>query len=145
METNLSIIPSLEELKNIYTENKYKYSPNEVLLKETIKLLQMFPGFYMYLINKNFDGFELSYSVFGSIIDYIKELFHASRTDEIRSIFDYLDELSYTEDWDLHNLLYAWALEVFYKHLDILSELIELMPEHLKSVFLEHFSGYLKL
>lgn len=132
-----------ENLKNGFHQESYLLA-EENNVHEVVELLTRNPKFCKYLEENNCNYYVYSYSVFWAIIDYIFDLYQNSDTESIINILLYLDKISHIANAYTKDLLFAWALEVFDKHLDILPQIVELMPEHLKSLFLQHFSDYLK-
>jgi hypothetical protein len=59
-------------------------------------------------------------------------------------MLEFLDNMSKTNNKDVLDLLLAWCLEVFDNYKKMLPKIVDMMPTHLKKMFLEIYSHYLK-
>lgn len=144
MENNTPKVPSIKELQEVHKANDYKNTPNIVLLKEVIRILKALPKFHKYLVEKDFDDYELAYSLFAQIIRYLKYCHQKNDTENIKKILEYIDGMTKTENDDVGDLLWVGVLEVFDLHKEILPDILPLMPDNLRQIFLKHYSDYLK-
>ena len=113
--------------------------PIEVL-EEVRKIISEIPSFKSYLIEWNHEeDFDLPYMVFWMLIDFIRESYDNNDIKSIRDVLGYLENMLHSEDKNIRDLLYAGALEVFDKELELLPSLVDLMGEDLKKEFLHWF------
>lgn len=141
-------IPNLQFLINKWKKEWfYEWDYNlwyELQLQEIINILKSLDWFKLYLEKNNYnEDYTWTYFIFGLIIEYIYICYKNNNIEEIKNIFEYLNELSKSNDDDILNLLVVWALEVFDIHIEILPDIIELMPKNLKELFMKYFSDYL--
>lgn len=105
MENNTPKIPSIEELQEISRSNNYTSPPKLGLLNEVIKVLKRIPNFHKFLIERNFDYYELPYILFGEIIHYIKYCHQKNDTESIKKMLEYIDGMTKTKNDDVGDLL----------------------------------------
>ena len=148
MENKYVKIPTIEDLKkqieldNINENDNYNWV--EILMKEVINIITKIPNFRAYLIDRDYDKeYYLSYEIYWQIIEYLNYCYINNNLNPIKDILEYLNELSKSKNDDILNLLIVWVLEVFDIHKEILPDIIKLMPDNLKKLFLKHFSNYL--
>jgi hypothetical protein len=144
MENSKLHIPTLRELKQVCTNEKYDNVPSDKLLWAGIRILKENYKFHQFLENIDFEDYELPYAIFSQIIDFIKYCYDKKDIDNIENIFLYLENMLKSKDDNILDLVCIWALESFYIHKKVLPKILKLMPINLKTAFLTDFSDYLK-
>lgn len=145
---NRFIVPTYEELwKKLLKEFPEHYNDflkNEELIKMCLKLLNANSDFYNYLVEKNYENYDLPTVVFEEIAYYAQYCLTKNKIDEIREILQYLENLVLEWDDEVINTISVWFLEFLANHHKAFYlKIIELMPKHLKALFMKWYWYYL--
>ena len=140
-------IPTLQELINEQNKQEYPYPSSPKQLQHVIDLLTEIPEFYIYSIQREWTpDFEIPYSVYWKLSDYIWDLYKEKNDDDIKKVLIYLDErLTFffkTNDQYGVDLVRIGVLENFDRLTD-LKDIIPLMPDWLRKDFIESFPQYI--
>ena len=113
---NINKIPTIAELqKKVDEDNKWLESPYELHLESlqvSLKLIEDNPDFYQFLIEKEFEDYEITYCIFPEIYYYVKDCLKNDKEGNVIQIFKYLEELLDHNDPEVVNLVQVWFLEM---------------------------------
>lgn len=111
-------IPTLNELKHKVKQEQIKFNSvfelNEKVVSVIINMLENNPDFYKYLVDNNFNDFELTTVVFSEIRYFALEKINIWETEYVEKIFDYLENIINSKDIEIINIIQIGLLETIW-------------------------------
>lgn len=127
MENNNPYVPTIEELQKRFNQIEIdkmelesmglgliglerlevESKPKIILFEEVIRILKQIPDFHKFLTEKDFDDYELAYTLFGQVIRYLKYCHKKGNVTGIREMCEYLDNMAKNKNPDIQDLLGA--------------------------------------